>query len=108
MDKTVVIEDDLTIEAAEGCGWGDVVITATAPVDTGHFAARKDHESLGIMFDCKGFIPEDSGVSVSPRLVRARVVEGSEARLAVSLPYQPFWVSTVWLSSLPFPLSCYA
>ena len=41
VDKTVVIEDDLTIQAAEGCEAGDVVITASAPVDSGHFAARK-------------------------------------------------------------------
>jgi hypothetical protein len=41
LDKTVVIEDDLTIQAAEGCEAGDVVITASAPVDSGHFAARK-------------------------------------------------------------------
>jgi hypothetical protein len=93
LEKTLVVDKDLTIQAADGdldsiflqlsfapaqpcrlfdhaylaagrrlhcadCELGDVIITAKAPTDTGHFAARADGESLGIMVNCKGFIPE--------------------------------------------------
>ena len=58
LDKQLKIDKDLTVQAAANCGWGDVVITAAAPTDQGHFGGRKDPTCLGIMFNIQGYIPE--------------------------------------------------
>jgi len=59
-----------------------VLITAAAPTDAGHFGARADGKGLGIMFNCKGFIPEDSTPPLLPEIkfrgIRVDHTGGSE------------------------------
>jgi len=68
LDKQLKIDKDLTVQAAANCGWGDVVITAAAPTDQGHFGGRKDPTCLGIMFNIQGYIPEDSSPPTLPEI----------------------------------------
>lgn len=68
LEKTLLLDKDITLQAAEDCEWGDVLITAAAPRDKGHFAARADGECLSVMFNCKGMIPEESVPPTLPQI----------------------------------------